>query len=102
MISIITPVFNAIDFIDNTIAMVLGQTYQDWEWIIVEDGSTDGTREKLRELKSSPSKDPRIRIILSDDNDAGAAGARNIGLDNARGRYIAFLDADDIDRKSVV
>ena len=53
MISIITPVFNALDFIDNTIAMVLRQTYSDWEWIIVEDGSTDGTREKLRELKDS-------------------------------------------------
>lgn len=96
MISIITPVFNAIRFIDNTIAMVLGQTYRDWEWIIVEDGSIDGTREKLRELRYSNALDSRIKIILTDDNDAGAAGARNIGLDNATGRFIAFLDADDV------
>ena len=96
MISIITPVFNAIGFIDNTIAMVLGQTYRDWEWIIVEDGSTDGTREKLRELRDSNALDSRIKIILTDDNDAGAAGARNIGLDNATGRFIAFLDADKL------
>lgn len=96
MISIVTPVYNAINFIDDTFKMVLNQTYFDWEWIIVEDGSTDGTREKLSELRDSDSLDPRIKILLVEDNSGGAAGARNIGIDNTTGRYIAFLDADDV------
>jgi len=96
MISIVTPVYNAVSFIDDTIKMVLNQTYTDWEWIIVEDGSTDGTREKLQELRDSESLDSRIKLIFADDNKGGAAGARNIGLDRTSGRYIAFLDADDV------
>ncbi len=96
MISIITPVYNAIKYIDSTIEMVLGQDYTDWEWIIVEDGSNDGTRQHLQEMMESEEFDDRIRIILTDDNDHGAAGARNIGVDAASGKYIAFLDADDV------
>lgn len=96
MISIVTPVYNAINFIDDTIQMVLRQTYTDWEWIMVEDGSTDGTREYLKKLIDDPSLDTRIRIVLMDDNKNGAAGARNRGIDEATGRYIAFLDADDV------
>lgn len=96
MISIVTPVYNAIGFIDDTIKMVLNQTYSDWEWILVEDGSNDGTREKLTALRDDPTLDSRIKILLVDDNKNGAAGARNKGLDAATGRYIAFLDADDV------
>ena len=96
MISVITPVYNAANYIDATIAAVLAQDCTDWEWIMVEDGSTDGTREKLRALKDSGTLDERIRIVFMDDNAHGAAGGRNRGLDEAHGRYIAFLDADDI------
>jgi len=96
MISIVTPVYNAVNYIDDTIRMVLNQTYTDWEWIIVEDGSTDGTREKLTAIKNNTETDKRIRILLADDNKFGAAGARNIGIDHTTGRYIAFLDADDV------
>ena len=96
MISIVTPVYNAINFIDNTIDMVMSQTYTDWEWILVEDGSTDGTREKLVALMNSPDFDGRIKIILFDENENGAAGARNRGLDEVTGRFVAFLDADDV------
>ena len=96
MISIVTPVYNAINFIDDTIKMVLSQTYSDWEWIMVEDGSSDGTREKLAELMSRSDFDSRIKIILFDENSDGAAGARNRGLDEVSGRYVAFLDADDV------
>lgn len=96
MISIVTPVYNAINFIDDTIKMVISQTYTDWEWIMVEDGSTDGTREKLVDLMNSPECDPRIKIFLFDENKNGAAGARNRGLDEVSGRYVAFLDADDV------
>ena len=96
MISVITPVYNAINFIDDTIKVVLGQDMEDFEWIMVEDGSNDGTRERLKEYIRSEEYDRRVRIIFADDNRFGAAGARNIGLDEARGRYIAYLDADDV------
>ena len=96
MISIVTPVYNAINFIQDTIDMVLTQTYTDWELILVEDGSKDGTREYLDKLSKSADLDSRIRIILRDEVTGGAAGARNTGVDAAKGRYIAFLDADDV------
>ncbi len=96
MISIITPVFNAVKYIEYTISIVLKQDYTDWEWIMVEDGSVDGTRELLKELVASGKLDPRIRIIFAEGNTERAAGARNIGLKEATGRYIAFLDADDV------
>ena len=96
MISVITPVFNAVRYIDKTIDTMLGQDHTDWEWLLVEDGSTDGTREHLKELISSGRLDERIRVIFMDDNPHKAAGARNRGLDEAKGRYIAFLDADDV------
>lgn len=100
MISIVTPVYNAIGFIDDTIAMVQAQDYADWELILVEDGSTDGTREYLTELKnrieSDPDGDSRIRIIIRETTEGAAAGARNAGVDAAGGEYLAFLDADDV------
>lgn len=109
MISIVTPVYNAINFIDDTIDMVIRQDYGDWELILVEDGSTDGTRQKLAamcgvsESADSVGKlltstaDSRIHVVLLPPEEAkGAAGARNRGVDEAKGRYIAFLDADDV------
>lgn len=96
MISIVTPAYNAESFILDTIKMVLCQTYTDWEWIIVEDGSTDGTRRLLKSMQENGELDSRIRLFFLDDNENGAAGARNRGIDEAKGRYIAFLDADDV------
>lgn len=96
MISVITPVYNAVGYIDDTIASVLAQDYEDWELILVEDGSVDGTREKLLSMTEACDADDRIKLILLDDNLGKAAGARNRGIDEATGRYIAFLDADDI------
>ena len=96
MISIVTPVYNAAGFIEDTLKMVPRQDYKDWEWILVEDGSTDNTRQILKEYEASPDRDVRIKILFLDDNGHGAAGARNRGLDAATGRYIAFLDADDV------
>lgn len=90
MVSIIVPVYNVSAFIDATIHSVLNQTYPDWELILVEDCSTDDTLSRMQEYK-----DPRIRIIRQSHNQ-GAAKARNAGLREAIGRYIAFLDADDI------
>ncbi|WP_141603966.1 teichuronic acid biosynthesis protein TuaG [Terrilactibacillus laevilacticus] len=91
LISIITPSFNAIRTIDETVDSVKKQTYQNWELVIIDDCSTDGTREKLKMMSAS---DKRIRVIFLDVN-GGAAVARNVGLDHAKGRYIAFLDSDD-------
>ncbi len=94
MVSIIVPVYNAAKYIEDTIAMVCNQTYKDWELILVDDASRDGSadliEEYIRELQ-----DERIRLIRKEVNE-GAAAARNTGIDASARRYIAFLDADDV------
>lgn len=94
MISIVTPVYNAATFIRQTIEMVQAQTYTDWELLLVDDGSKDGSAEVIEAyLKENPDK--RIRLINKACNE-GAALTRNRGIKEAKGRYIAFLDADDV------
>ena len=94
MISIVTPVYNAATFIRQTIEMVQAQTYTDWELLLVDDGSKDGSAEVIESyLKENP--DARIRLINKGCNE-GAALTRNRGIKEAKGRYIAFLDADDV------
>ena len=94
MISIVTPVYNAQSFICQTIEMVKAQSYKDWEWILVDDCSKDNSCEIIENyLKEQP--DERIRLIKKEKNE-GAALTRNRGIKEARGRYIAFLDADDV------
>ena len=93
MVSIVVPVYNAADYIENTIEMVRRQTYTDWELVLVDDASTDGSADLIESI-----------IELGDDNitlyrkqaNEGAAAARNYGIGHTSGRYIAFLDADDI------
>ncbi len=92
LVSIVVPVYNAGAYIEETIAMVCRQTYGSWELLLVDDGSTDGSREKIEAWSR---KDGRIRLIAKEEN-GGAALARNTGIDYAAGRYVAFLDADDI------
>lgn len=87
-ISIITPAFNGERFISGLAASVNAQSTFDWEWIIVNDGSTDGTAALLDGLT-----DPRIRVVHQAN--AGASAARNTGLAQARGAYVTFLDVDD-------
>lgn len=94
MISIVVPVYNAAPYIENTVQMVLQQTYQDFELILVDDCSTDNSVALLEELLEQR-KDVRLRLVKKERNQ-GAAAARNTGLDMALGRYIAFLDADDV------
>ena len=94
MISIVTPVYNAATFIRQTMEMVQAQTYTDWELILVDDGSKDNSCEVIETyLKENP--DERIRLIKKGKNE-GAALTRNRGIKEAKGRYIAFLDADDV------
>jgi len=90
MISIIVPVYNVEKFITETIESVLQQNYKDWELILVNDCSTDNTLEKIAAFNDS-----RIRLI-NQPNNQGAFAARNRGLSEAKGRFIAFLDADDL------
>ena len=100
MISIVVPVFNAEKFIEETIETVLNQTYTDWELLLVDDCSKDSSvlliESRIQKLKEKDeTKADRIRLIRMPQN-GGAAKARNAGIDAAEGRYIAFLDADDI------
>lgn len=87
-VSVITPCFNAAPRIGTSIEAVLSQSYSDWELIIVDDGSTDGAADVVRAFS-----DPRIQLI--EQPNGGPSAARNTGLKQARGTYIAFLDADD-------
>lgn len=93
-ISIIVPVYNAVRFIRETMDCVLAQTYPHWELLLVEDGSSDGTAEEI-EKYIEEKLETRIRLIRQPAN-MGAAQARNRGLKEAKGRYIAYLDADDL------
>lgn len=90
-VSIVTPVWNAAATIAATIASVRAQSFTDWEMILVDDASIDGSRALLRRLAA---EEPRLRLIERDRN-GGAATARNAAIRSARGRFIAFLDAND-------
>jgi len=91
-VSIITPAYNVEDYIGETISSVLDQTFESWELLIVDDCSTDHT---VAVVKTWQAKDARIRLIESDTN-KGPGPTRNTALTEASGRYIAFLDADDV------
>lgn len=90
LVSIITPVYNGERFLAQTIESVLVQTYPQWEMIIVNDGSKDGSEAIAR---SYADRDPRIRVFSQPNG--GSASARNHGIREADGRYMVFLDADD-------
>jgi len=90
-VSIITPMYNAEKYIAQTIDSVIKQTYQKWEMIIVDNCSTDNSRIIVNQIS-----DDRIKLIELEYNSGGPARPRNIGLDNAQGEFIAFLDADDV------
>lgn len=94
LISIIVPVYNVEKYIIETCKSVFAQTYQNWELLLVEDGSKDNSAEVIETLIRERNDD-RIRLIRQPEN-AGAAEARNRGLAESKGRYIAYLDADDI------
>ena len=86
------PAFNCKHSLVQSVESVCNQTYQNWELLLIDDGSTDGTAELALDLADT---DTRIRLLTMDSN-VGAAAARNYGLEAAKGRFIAFLDADDL------
>ena len=90
LISIIVPVYNTIDYIQDCIDSIISQTFQDFELILVDDGSTDGS-DKVCDLNAS--KNASIRVIHQ--NNAGVSKARWAGFKNANGKYICFVDSDD-------
>ena len=94
MVSIVVPVFNAENYIVQTLQSVMDQSFTDWELILVDDLSTDRSAVLIEEF-AREHPEARIRLLYQESN-AGAAAARNRGVDEAQGRYIAFLDADDI------
>ena len=92
MISIVVPVHNAEKFLEETIKSVMAQTYTDWELLLVDDCSKDASKTIASGYEAM---DKRIRLIALEEN-VGAAKARNVGIRESKGAYLAFLDADDI------
>ncbi len=89
-VSIIVPVYNAERFLGECVESVLDQSYADWELLLVDDGSTDGSSVVCRYYAEA---DGRIKTVTQENG--GVSSARNVGLDMARGNYVFFLDADD-------
>jgi len=88
LISVIVPLYNKEPFVERCLDSVLSQTYGDFELLVIDDGSTDGSRKRVLERE-----DPRIRLIAKPNG--GVSSARNLGMREAKGEYVAFLDADD-------
>lgn len=92
MVSIVTPMFNAEAVIEQTLRSVQAQTHVDWEMLVVDDCSQD---ESVAVVEQAAASDSRIKMLHSKDN-LGPAHARNMGIEAARGHYLAFLDSDDL------
>ncbi|MEO0708313.1 MAG: glycosyltransferase family A protein, partial [Cyanobacteria bacterium J06649_5] len=89
-VSIVIPAYNAMEYLPHTVESVLQQTFRDFEVVIVNDGSTDN----IKYWFDQAVRDPRFRLISQENQ--GIAGARNAGIANTQGEFIAFLDADDL------
>src|SRR5436190_22525970 len=92
LVSVITPAHDAARFLPETIRSVRAQTHENWEHLVIDDASRDATRAVV---EAAAALDPRVRLLALDSN-VGQAEARNTGLREARGRYVAFLDSDDL------
>jgi len=92
LVSIVTPSYNSEKFIEECVNSVLSQSYENWELLIVDDCSKDNSKDIIARFSS---KDRRIKSIFLEKN-IGAAEARNVAIRKAKGKYIAFLDSDDM------
>jgi glycosyltransferase involved in cell wall biosynthesis len=94
MISIITPIYNSLEFFSPTVESVQRQTRGDWEWLIVDDGSSDGTLELCLEVAR---RDPRVHVLRHPNGaNLGPSASRNLAIRHASGDFLALLDSDDI------
>ena len=93
LVSVIMPCYNMERFISDTINSVINQTISDWELLVTDDSSTDGT---VALVQSKAENDSRIRLFSVNPKHTGIAPARNLCIQNAKGRFLAFLDADDL------
>lgn len=91
LISVIMPAYNAQSYIEQAISSVLTQSVTDLELLVIDDGSQDNTRQIVTDIAE---KDHRVRLLVNEQN-MGAAGTRNRGLELCRGQYVALLDSDD-------
>lgn len=91
LVTIIMPVYNSEKYLEKSLSSVLNQTYQDFELIVINDGSSDGSLSIIQSFKKI---DKRIKLYDLDRN-RGISFARNIGIKNSKGKYIAFIDSDD-------
>ena len=90
-ISVLMPVYNSEKFLLETVQAVINQSYTDWELILVDDGSTDNSKEICTKLMND---DKRIKYIFQEN--LGVSHTRNVALENAQGKYIVFVDSDDL------
>ena len=90
-VSIVVPIYNAGSYLRDCLDSICGQSFQDFEVICVDDGSTDGSKEVIREYEK---RDARIRGLYREHTNAGSC--RNVGLELSKGAYLLFLDSDDI------
>ena len=91
LVSIIMPVYNTGKYLDKSIGSVIQQIYENWELIVVDDGSTDNS---ISIIQSFAQKDQRIQLYINESDQHGPGIARNIGLDHLRGKYTYFIDSD--------
>jgi glycosyltransferase involved in cell wall biosynthesis len=93
LVSIITPVYNSEKYIGETIESVLAQTYSNWEMLIVDNGSTDHSLDIIYQYAA---KDARIKVFQQTKKNGFPSYTRNMAIEEAQGKYIAFLDSDDV------
>lgn len=96
-ISVIMPVYNGESFLLDSIRSVLDQTYKNLELIIIDDGSTDGGKDIIFDIKN---RDNRVKYLYKDNS--GQGSARNLGIKNSEGSFIAFIDSDDVWEKEKI
>jgi len=95
LVSIIIPSYNSLKYLDDSISSALNQTYENIEVILIDDGSTDGTKDSFEKFET-------LGVKCIYQKNAGASTARNTGLDIAKGEYVQFLDADDVLHKEKI
>lgn len=93
LVSIIMPMYNSAKYVGEAITSVINQTYDNWELLVIDDASKDNSCDIVREFIK---QDPRIHLLFNDNHTGRPTSPRNMGVKHARGRFIAFLDSDDM------